>query len=76
VVKDAGGVSGEHRYKIYFAPCVNVPCPRGMEPSPSLDSTLVDKSLTLSSYVRKAELALDIYPTLVDNHYSHTEDNQ
>jgi archaellum biogenesis ATPase FlaH len=76
VVKDAGGVSGKHRYKVYFASCVNSLCPRGTEPAPSMDSTLVDKPICSSNYVHEAELPLGIHPTLVDNHYLYTEDNQ
>jgi len=74
VVKDAGGISGKHRFKIYFAPCVNAPCPRGMESSLGKDSTLVDKPQAQISLVREAEPSLGLDPVLVDNHYLHTED--
>ncbi len=76
VVKDAGGVSGKQRYKVYFAPCVNEPCPDGTKPAPSMDFYRLDTPQDSITYVQTAELSLGLHSNRLDNHYSHTEDNQ
>jgi len=76
VVKDVAGATGKHRYKIYFAPCVNTPCPPRTEVPLHKGSTVVDKPLHKNTHVHDVELFPSKGFTVMDNHYSHTEDYQ
>jgi archaellum biogenesis ATPase FlaH len=74
VVKDVAGATGKHRYKIYFAPCVNAPCPPRMEVAPSQGSTVVDTPNKSEDHVHDVGLFPSKGFTVADNHYLHTED--